>query len=283
MVDRSAELSKWLMRARSWLYVDDERKSKTWSIARNLPKYTPVHAQFDTRGKLIWRFAPSTKNEPVLVASTGDAEQVAEFVERTKAEVDQLFSLLPENVCAVVAAEFPDAESELNEVILDLGRRPLLRFFGTSKPAAELTQLPPVTMEDLEAIFEGRKWSSDRRGGIDGMLHRISWISDRDDNVVGLTIRVGRACPPGYGVGQMLQDLVASGKSILILGKPGSGKTHTLRDLCARLSEAGNNVMVVDTSNEVGGPGNIPILSSDTSGRCEPTLVPASLVRVPPR
>ncbi|KNE69903.1 hypothetical protein AMAG_14751 [Allomyces macrogynus ATCC 38327] len=268
MVERIGELSKWLVRARSWLHVAERLQNKTWSLGQNLPKYAPVHARFDDDSKLVWRFALSEDGESE-VASTGSDEQVAEFAERTKAEVDQLFSLLPENVCAVVAAEFPDAESELNEVILDLGRRPLLRFFGTSKPAAELTQLPPVTMEDLEAIFEGRKWSSDRRGGIDGMLHRISWISDRDDNVVGLTIRVGRACPPGYGVGQMLQDLVASGKSILILGKPGSGKTHTLRDLCARLSEAGNNVMVVDTSNEVGGPGNIPHFSLHRARRMQ--------------
>ncbi|KAJ3348584.1 hypothetical protein GGF32_006121 [Allomyces javanicus] len=268
MVQRIEELSKWLVRARSWLHVAERLQNKTWSLAQSLPKYAPVHAQFDDDGKLVWRFALSEESESE-VASKGNAEQVAEFAERTKAEVDQLFSLLPENVCAVLAAEFPDAESELNEVILDLGRRPLLRFFGTSKPAVELTQLPAVTMEDLGSIFDGRKWSSDRRGGIDGMLHRISWIADREDKVVGLTIRVGRACPPGYGVGQMLQDLVASGKSILILGKPGSGKTHTLRDLCARLSDAGNNVMVVDTSNEVGGPGNIPHFSLHRARRMQ--------------
>ncbi|KAJ3350617.1 hypothetical protein GGF32_004783, partial [Allomyces javanicus] len=269
MVDRIAELCKWLMRARSWLYVDEERRNQVWSVSRNLPKYTPVHARFDESGKLVWRFALSMTNEPHFFTSTGDAEQVAEFAERTKSEVDELFSLLPENVRAVIAAEYPDAEFALNEVVLDLGRRPTLRFFGLGKPAVELKRLPVVTMDDLNAIFEGRKWSSDRRGGIDSMLHRISWIADRDDNAVGLTIRVGRACPPGYGVGQMLQDLVASGKSILILGKPGSGKTHTLRDLCARLSDAGNNVMVVDTSNEVGGPGNIPHFSLHRARRMQ--------------
>ncbi|KNE69918.1 hypothetical protein AMAG_14766 [Allomyces macrogynus ATCC 38327] len=112
-----------------------------------------------------------------------------------------------------------------------------LRFFGVR---AIYVDVPRVTAADLHAVYDYR-----------------TWIADRENEVVGLTIRVGRACPPGHGIAQMLQDLIEAGKSVRIMGKPGTGKTHTLRDLTARLSDAGHHVMVVDMSSEVGGPGNV--------------------------
>ncbi|KAI9178923.1 hypothetical protein H9P43_005585 [Blastocladiella emersonii ATCC 22665] len=185
----------------------------------------------------------------------------------------------------------------LDEICLDLGMSPRLRFLdaslvGTRKSSVshpgddgltssviDLDDFGPVTREMLNAIIAGRTFSSDRRGGIDGQLHRISWIAGRDGTTpIGVTMRIGRAAQPNSGLATVLiRDLLARGESILVVGRPGTGKTHTLRDICARLSEGDStrrrrNVMIVDTSGEVGGPGDVPHPSLH---RCRRMHVPA--------
>ncbi|KAJ3365053.1 hypothetical protein GGF32_000233 [Allomyces javanicus] len=251
MVTHVADLRHWLRRATSWIATAEYRRLPGWSVA-DVPRHTHVHARFDSaRKQIVWRPPAATT---CVDPTAGDVDAADTVDAATRAEIDTLFALLPTHICDAVTA-LPDVYTDLNEIIMDLGRPVQLRFFGVH--AVDL-DVPNVTAADLHAVYDGRTWSSDRRGGIDGMLHRISWIADRENEVVGLTIRVGRACPPGHGVAQMLQDMVEAGESVLILGKPGTGKTHTLRDMTARLSDAGHHVMVVDTSNEVGGPGNVP-------------------------
>ncbi len=137
--------------------------------------------------------------------------------------------------------------------MLDLGRIPEGRF-----PQSEVNLgADIVTKEDL-AYVVGRigAFGDDNRAGIERTLHRISAIRNRRGAVVGLTCRVGRAV---RGTVALIRDVVEQGQSILILGRPGVGKTTLLREAARVLAdELGKRVVVVDTSNEIAGDGDIP-------------------------
>ena len=143
--------------------------------------------------------------------------------------------------------------SELLEIVLDLGRQPEARFLDESI----LLDPGEVGAEDLKYVIDGvGSFSKDNRAGIERTLHRISAIRNRGGQIVGLTLRVGRAV---YGTTWIIEDLISTGKSILLLGKPGVGKTTMLREVARVLADdAGKRVMVVDTSNEIAGDGDIP-------------------------
>ncbi|XP_021593534.1 uncharacterized protein ycf45 isoform X2 [Manihot esculenta] len=141
------------------------------------------------------------------------------------------------------------------KVILDLGRLPEARYLGEF--GGQYLRSTEVSMEELEyaqnAIGE---FGDDNRAGIEGTLHRISAIRSRKGVIVGLTCRVGRAVG---GHVDMVHDLLHYGKSILFVGRPGVGKTTVMREIARVLSdEFGKRVVIVDTSNEIGGDGNIP-------------------------
>jgi stage III sporulation protein SpoIIIAA len=161
-----------------------------------------------------------------------------------------LVMVLPEPLQVAVRA-LP--AGEMLEVVLDLGRLPEARLTGR---VARLSETP-ITRKDLEHVL-GQVGSvgEDNRAGIERTLHRVSVIRNRQSRVVGLTLRVGRAI---YGTIDMVKDLVGSGLNILLLGRPGVGKTTKLREVARVLADdLGKRVMVVDTSNEIGGDGDIP-------------------------
>jgi stage III sporulation protein SpoIIIAA len=143
--------------------------------------------------------------------------------------------------------------SQVTEVVLDLGRQPQARF-----PTREIVLTDKeVSAEDLEYITSRiSPFGEDNRAGIERTLHRISAIRNRQKRVVGLTCRVGRAV---IGTIRIIEDLVQSGKSVLLLGRPGIGKTTMLREVARVLADdARKRVIVVDTSNEIAGDGDIP-------------------------
>jgi stage III sporulation protein SpoIIIAA len=140
----------------------------------------------------------------------------------------------------------------LIEVVMDLGRQPEGRFPSRAINLSDLT----ITREDIDyVIHRVGAFTLDNRAGIERTLHRISAIRNRRDGVVGLTCRVGRAV---FGTVDILRDVVESGKSLLLLGRPGVGKTTLLRESARVLStELIKRVIIVDTSNEIGGDGDI--------------------------
>lgn len=148
--------------------------------------------------------------------------------------------------------DHPDVK-ELIEVVLDYGRPAEARFLNTVERWPALI----VSEHDLEFVVKQLgEFGEDNRAGIERTLHRISAIRNRHSKVIGLTCRVGRALE---GTIDIIDDIVRSGKSILILGRPGIGKTTKLREVARVLAdEVGRRVVIVDTSNEIGGDGDVP-------------------------
>jgi stage III sporulation protein SpoIIIAA len=157
----------------------------------------------------------------------------------------------------------PDLKN-LIEVVMDLGRQPEGRFPNRAMYLSD----PAITREDLDyVIHRVGAFTLDNRAGIERTLHRISAIRNRQDSIVGLTCRIGRAV---LGTVDILRDVIESGKSALLLGRPGVGKTTLLRESARVLStELNKRVIIVDTSNEIGGDGDIAHPGIGTSRRMQ--------------
>ncbi len=163
-------------------------------------------------------------------------------------DIDRLTAILPESIPEALAKI--GRTDELLEVILDLGRVPTARYTDGEVVLSEAE----VTREQIDyVVARVGAFDADNRAGIERTLHRISAIRNRRGVVVGLTCRVGRAV---YGTIEVVADLIESGKSILMLGPPGVGKTTMLREVARVLAET-HRVVIVDTSNEIGGDGDV--------------------------
>lgn len=164
-------------------------------------------------------------------------------------DLQALLDVLPPQIAGAVT-EVNDFDNLL-EVILDLGRLSTARFVDT-----ELVLNPKeTTRKDIDYVVERiGEFDTDNRAGLERTLHRISAIRNRRGHIVGLTCRVGRAV---YGTTDIINDLIGGGKSLLLLGRPGVGKTTMLRE-AARILAEDKRVVIVDTSNEIGGDGDVP-------------------------
>jgi stage III sporulation protein SpoIIIAA len=164
-------------------------------------------------------------------------------------DLDIIMAVLPQDI--QTALQKIGRRDELLEVILDLGRVPTARYTDGEVVLRETE----VTQEEIKYVVDRvGEFDADNRAGIARTLHRIAAIRNRKSDVVGLTCRVGRAV---YGTIAIIQDIIESGKSVLLVGRPGVGKTTMLREAARVLAEK-KRVVVVDTSNEIGGDGDIP-------------------------
>jgi stage III sporulation protein SpoIIIAA len=164
-------------------------------------------------------------------------------------DLEALLGIIPPKISTAIR-EINDS-ANLLEVILDLGRVPTARFLKGEVVVGERE----VTREEIDfVVSQLGEFDADNRGGLERTLHRIAAIRNRRGDIVGLTCRVGRAV---YGTTDIIKDLIESGKSLLILGRPGVGKTTMLRE-SARILAENTRVVIVDTSNEIGGDGDVP-------------------------
>ncbi|WP_071189266.1 R3H domain-containing nucleic acid-binding protein [Trichormus sp. NMC-1] len=165
-------------------------------------------------------------------------------------DLQKLLDILPQDLRNVLE-NHPKRDS-LVEVVLDLGRRPEARFPNEAEYLSET----PVTQAQIDdCIQRVGTFGGDNRAGIEQTLHRISAIRNRTGKIIGLTCRVGRAV---FGTIAMIRDLVETGQSILMLGRPGVGKTTALREIARVLADdLHKRVVIIDTSNEIAGDGDV--------------------------
>nr|YP_009396433.1 hypothetical protein [Polysiphonia scopulorum]ARW65619.1 hypothetical protein [Polysiphonia scopulorum] len=166
-------------------------------------------------------------------------------------DLDNLLNILPEFIKKPLNKHCN--KKSLIEIVMDLGRRPEARF----PDGPEYLSTTNISWNDLDfCIKKIPQFSGDNRSGIECSLHRISSIKNRKGNIVGLTFRVGRAI---FGTISHVRDILYTEKSILLLGKPGVGKTTAIREITRILAdEMQKRVVIIDTSNEIAGDGDIP-------------------------
>ncbi|PRW56891.1 P-loop containing nucleoside triphosphate hydrolase [Chlorella sorokiniana] len=189
--------------------------------------------------------------EPLRPGADCLAEEDGSVIVRD--DLDALLQVLPGDIREPLV-NHPERASLL-EVVLDLGRRPEARFLG--KPGGQFLREAEINKEDLaHAEAALGDFGGDNRAGVEGTLHRISAIRNRKGSIVGLTCRVGRAVT---GHIDMIRDVLDVPNSVLFLGRPGVGKTTVIREMARVLSdELHKRVVIVDTSNEIGGDGDVP-------------------------
>jgi stage III sporulation protein SpoIIIAA len=173
------------------------------------------------------------------------------LVQQIVDDLDKFLAIFPADIKEKLEKD-PDVK-DLIEVVLDLGREIEARFYKKTI----IFEGRYATEEDLNYIIARvGEFSGDKRAGIERTLHRISAIENRHGRIIGLTCRVGRAV---LGTVDIIRDVIESGKNILLLGRPGVGKTTLLRETARVLAdELGKRVIIIDTSNEIGGDGDIP-------------------------
>ncbi|MGD8941295.1 MAG: AAA family ATPase, partial [Gammaproteobacteria bacterium] len=178
-------------------------------------------------------------------------------------DLSLLIKTLPENLQQALNS-LP--REELLEVVMDLGRPPQARLPQHSLNLSET----PVNRADLDQVISTvGQFGADNRAGIEGTLHRISAIRNRHGSIIGLTLRVGRAI---FGTIDLIRDLIEANRSVLLLGRPGVGKTTKLREIARVLAdEFDKRVIVIDTSNEIAGDGDIPHRAIGSARRMQVT------------
>ena len=177
-------------------------------------------------------------------------------------ELDLLLNVLPEHITETIKS-LPN-KSELLEVVMDLGRLPEARLINDNL----ILDQTNISKDDLANLIQKIGFiGEDNRAGIEGTLHRVSVIRNRRGQIVGATCRVGRAIS---GSATTIEDLIQTGKNILLLGRPGVGKTTMLRETARMISDdLSKRVVIVDTSNEIAGDGDVPHPAIGSSRRMQ--------------
>jgi stage III sporulation protein SpoIIIAA len=184
------------------------------------------------------------------------------MVDIRKDDVEEVIKLLPKNF----QDELKKHDlSKLIEVVFDLGRIPQGHF---SKGKVIILGDKSVTASMIDDVCSQiGEFNRSNRAGLEGTLHRISCIRNKNDTIIGLTMRIGRSIT---GTIEIIKDFLKLDKSLLLLGPTGVGKTTMLREIAQHLStEREKRVIVIDTSNEIAGDGDIPHAAIGRSRRMQ--------------
>jgi stage III sporulation protein SpoIIIAA len=165
-------------------------------------------------------------------------------------DLEKLLKILPIEISKTIE-KYPN-RNQLIEIVMDLGKKPEARF----SDHVHYISNKNINWQDINyCLRKLGKFNADNRTGIKNTLHRISSINNREGQIIGLTYRVGRAV---LGNINIIRDLLEIGHSILILGRPGVGKTTAIREIARILAdEIGKRVIIIDTSNEIAGDSDI--------------------------
>ena len=233
---------------------DGDSHSQSDTPTPSVPTDPPVYC-FDTANnhRLVAKHTLEREGRlhDALTAPKPQPKHNEDAATSTVHEAQSLIDLLPTEMVTELSEELVP---HLMEIVLDVGKRPFAWVHGRRHFLGNADTV--VTMEQLQQIVEPLHFGPDNRAGINGSLHRISAIRNRDGTCIGLTLRVGRFVP---GNSTMIADVLAGmpHSSILVVGDPGSGKTSIIRDAARFLAEQ-YSLLIIDTSCEIGGSGDVP-------------------------
>jgi len=193
---------------------------------------------------------------------------------RTPQEMHILFEHLPPELSAHLRHHFADRLPHLTEIYLQLGQIPECIF---ADPRTGATVRQPILdtactdghVELFASLFaandDSNGMATTKRRGIAGTLHRISLITHPmrlPEKVLGVAVRVGRATSGLMATmawKTFLIEMAQRKQSLLLIGRPGVGKTTCLREIARTLADDNRlNVVVVDKTCEIAGDGDEP-------------------------
>lgn len=238
----------------SFLHLTRQRAGASVAVEATQSSYEAVLKQNGLATAL--EEAPLLSLEPILGEGASDLEEDEDDDDDNvdvQDDLEAMLTVLPEDIREPVASHVNRAQ--LLEVVLDLGRRPEARFLNSR--GGEYLREAVISEEDLRDAEEALgDFGGDNRAGVPETLHRISAIRNRKGKIVGMTCRVGRAV---LGHIDMIRDILDVPNSVLFLGRPGVGKTTVIREMARVLADdLRKRVVIVDTSNEIGGDGDVP-------------------------
>ncbi|KAJ3359152.1 hypothetical protein GGF32_009599 [Allomyces javanicus] len=262
---------------------------KLWMTIAPLPKGRLVQARFVSGSRNhVWR-PESVANMPICpLPGEGAMEPFAkpdpvDVAEQNQRAMDRLLAIFPKHLSVVLEA-LPNALDSVHQIVLDLDQHPRITMIDAAGSVRRhvLNECRVVTRAGLAWICDSLTFTTTGCAGLDGSLHRISRLLNKNGLVIGLTIRMGRLYPPSKSVGRLLLDLIHNAdQSILITGEPGSGRTLPTEQLNTRRLNGVRNhqpdIVVIDEIATHDDVAALQLIAPSVLVFCDPVSLATSL------